>query len=430
MVPIKTLLTGLFGVSLCMADISGIVTDTGTTPISGAVVRLEKGGQTATTGADGSFTLIISNAILPGNNKPLPNGLSARVSGNMLHLTIVEQSAVEVAIFDISGKLVSTVRQTMGAGRHNIALPQRGTGVYLYEVKSGNSEFVLKGNANGGASSGSALSSHRSASNHAAKQAMNDAVINDVIAAAKTGYLKYRMAIGNSDTSGMVIKMIASAGTVKDADGNVYQTVRIGNQEWMAENLRTTKYNDGSPIPNIISDTAWDSCKYTQTGAYCYYDNTTDSDSIEKFGALYNWYAVNTGNLAPAGWHVPTDSEWTVLENYLIANGYNYDGTTTGNKIAKSMAAKTGWATSEVEGTIGNDLSTNNRSGFSAFPGGHRNFHGDGVFLNQSVGGSWWSSTEFALSSALHHDLNCNWENLDLWYSSNSIGFSVRLLRD
>ena len=83
MVLIKAFLTGLMGVSLCMANISGIVTDTGTTPISGAVVQLEKGGQTATTGTDGSFTLVVSTAILPGNGKLLPNGLSARISGNM-----------------------------------------------------------------------------------------------------------------------------------------------------------------------------------------------------------------------------------------------------------------------------------------------------------------------------------------------------------
>jgi uncharacterized protein (TIGR02145 family) len=221
---------------------------------------------------------------------------------------------------------------------------------------------------------------------------------------------------------------IIETGTVTDADGNVYQTVKIGNQEWMAENLRTTKYNDGSPIPNLISDTAWDSCQYTQTGAYCYYNNTTDSDSIEKFGALYNWYALNTGKLAPAGWHVSTEAEWTMLADWLIANGYTYDGTTTGNDIAKSMAAKTDWAASEVEGAIGNDLSTNNRSGFSALPGGYRNY--DSKFYSQGYVGFWWTAPEYDASNAwtpyLHHAI----ENLRRYYFGKSAGCSVRLLRD
>jgi len=133
--------------------------------------------------------------------------------------------------------------------------------------------------------------------------------------------------------------IIGNNSTVKDADGNVYQTVKIGNQEWTMENLRTTKYNDGTPILNITSQTTWDSCLYTLTEAFCHYNNTTNSDSIKKFGALYNWYAVNTGKLAPSGWHVPTDEEWDTLQNYLMENGYSWDGTTGENKIAKSMAA-------------------------------------------------------------------------------------------
>jgi uncharacterized protein (TIGR02145 family) len=92
--------------------------------------------------------------------------------------------------------------------------------------------------------------------------------------------------------------------------------------------------------------------------AYCYYNNTTNADSIKKFGALYNWYTVYTGKLAPAGWHVPTDSEWEVMQSYLVMHGYNYDGTTdtTNNKIAMALAAKTDWYSDTSTGTIGNEL--------------------------------------------------------------------------
>jgi hypothetical protein len=119
----KSLWVVLVGVSLCLANISGIVTDTGSTPIPGAVVQLEQGGGTATTGADGRFTLIVSAAILTGNGKLLPNGLSAGIARNLMTMTIAERSAVEVSTFDLNGKLLSNIRQTMETGIHTIALP-------------------------------------------------------------------------------------------------------------------------------------------------------------------------------------------------------------------------------------------------------------------------------------------------------------------
>jgi uncharacterized protein (TIGR02145 family) len=185
-----------------------------------------------------------------------------------------------------------------------------------------------------------------------------------------------------------------SAGTVTDADGNVYQSVKIGNQVWTVENLRTTKYNDGTAITKITDSAAWANIYYDTltTPAYCYYNNTTNTDNIKKFGALYNWYAVNTGKLAPAGWHVPSDAEWDTLQNYLIVNGYNCDGTTTNNMVAKALSAKTDWESSTTPGTIGCDLTKNNRSGFSALPGGYRTL--SGTFRAQGRLGYWRSTTE------------------------------------
>ena len=269
----------------------------------------------------------------------------------------------------------------MEAGTHYITLSYRGAGIYLYKVKLGNREFVLKGNLVGGASSGNTVFSQGSSSNHLAKQAKTNAAINDVIAATKTGYLNYRVVVTNSDTSGIAIKMIASAGTVKDADGNVYQTVKIGNQVWMAENLRVTKYNDGWAIPLDTSKATWANAK---TPKYCFFNNSADSGSIKKYGVLYNWYILSPSNpekIAPTGWHVPSDSEWTILEKYLVFNGYNWDetkDTAKDNKIAKSLAAKTDWHTNLTAGTIGSDLTMNNSSGFSALPGGGRDY--DGLF--------------------------------------------------
>jgi uncharacterized protein (TIGR02145 family) len=430
---IKALLAGLIGVSLCLANISGVVTDTGSTPISGAVVQLEKGGQTATTEADGSFTLVTGTGILPVKGKMLPNGLSAGITGNLMTVAIGERAVVEVATFDLNGKALSNVRQTMEPGAHTIALPQRSAGVYLYRVKSSNGEVVLKGNTIGGASSGSGVTAQGSASNRLAKKAM--APINDVIAVTKNGYLNHRCVQYSSDTTGLQIKMIASAGTVTDIDGNVYQTVKIGNQIWTVENLRVTRLNDGTAIPLDTSTATWDSLWYNgglTIPAFCYYNNMTNTDSIIKWGALYKWYAVNTGKLAPKGWHVPTDSEWEVMQSYLVINGYNDDGTTdtTNNKIAMALAAQTDWLAYQAYigvGLPGNNLTMNNRSGFSALPGGCR----EGDFYDQSDNGYWWSATEYDASNAWFRNLSFDYgDDLDRGYGLKSCGFSVRLVRD
>jgi uncharacterized protein (TIGR02145 family) len=214
-------------------------------------------------------------------------------------------------------------------------------------------------------------------------------------------------------------------GTVRDVDGNVYSTVTIGSQTWTVENLRTTKYNDGSAIPLASDTAAW---RKLTTPAYCYYSNTTNADSIKKFGALYNWYVVESGKLAPAGWHVPDTADWNILETYLIANGYNWDGTTTANKIAKSLAAPTDWMTDTDSGSIGNELTKNNTSGFFALPGGCRGRSGN--FYSLKNDGYWWSATAFNASDAYDRDLFFNVAYLGEYNYSKSCGLSVRLVKN
>jgi len=216
--------------------------------------------------------------------------------------------------------------------------------------------------------------------------------------------------------------------TVTDIDGNVYNVIRIGTQLWTVENWRSTKYNDGTAIPHVTDDSAWE---MLTTPGYCYYNNATNADTIKKWGALYNWYVVaptNPKQIAPSGWRVPTDAEWDTLRNYLITNGYNWDGTTTGNKIAKSMAAKMDWLNSTTTGTIGCNLSINNTSGFSALPGGVRVY--DGSFYGQGGSGYWWSATEIDSSHACSRSLYCYDESLLRYLNYKSCGFSVRLVRE
>ena len=183
---------------------------------------------------------------------------------------------------------------------------------------------------------------------------------------------------------------VTQEGQINDFDGNPYNTVRIGDQLWFQENLKTTHYRNGDAIQR--SDN-WAALGNSTDGAYCSYDYT--AAYAEIYGRLYNAYAtVDNRNLCPSGWHVPTEGEWVVLENYLMANGYNYDGSTTENKIAKAMASSTDWELSSVEGAVGNTdyPEYRNKSGFTGLPGGL--IYNDGIFRNLGVGAVWWTTSE------------------------------------
>jgi uncharacterized protein (TIGR02145 family) len=222
----------------------------------------------------------------------------------------------------------------------------------------------------------------------------------------------------------------SDSGTVTDQDGNSYPYLTYGAQVWTVKNAEVVTYRDGTPIPQVTDNTEW---KNLTTGAWSYFNNDPTKPR------LYNWYAVmgihdtdpNTPNkeFAPEGWHVPSDAEWTTLENHLIANGYNYDGTLTENKIAKAMASTTGWISSTATGAVGNDQSLNNDSGFNAFPEGSRsNF---GSFIYEGYDAIFWSSTEDDTNNAWNRYLNLNFSTLyRYYYASKQGGFSVRFVRD
>jgi len=440
MIAIKALFVGLAAVSVCMAiSISGTVTDTGGIPIEGARVYLEQNKDSATSDSYGHFTISVVTGVKNQISQIAQKSLASIQNGFLL-VNLEKNSEVAIFTYNLQGKLLATIQKTMNAGNQSIDLPQMGAGVYLYKVKMGKNEILLKSNTAGGVSQGSIVN-EKSATGHngLAKQAKVMATINDVIASTKAGYLDYRCVMQyNSDITGVVIRMIVCAGTVKDTDGNVYQTVKIGNQVWTVENLRVTKYKDGSAITKITDNAAWVACSSSHAPAYCYYLNMTNADSIKKWGALYNWYTVNTGKLAPTGWHVPTDSEWEVMQSYLVMHGYNYDSTTdtAHNRIAMALAAKTDWIRSvdphnhSMPGYPGDNLTKNNSSGFSALPGGDRSI--DGYFDNY-IGqtGYWWSATEGIANGAYDHFL---FYLFDYLASSNgtykNCGFSVRLVRN
>jgi uncharacterized protein (TIGR02145 family) len=195
---------------------------------------------------------------------------------------------------------------------------------------------------------------------------------------------------------------------VKDIEGNSYKTVMIGTQEWMAENLRTTKYNDGTEIPIVIENDSW--AKLTSP-AVAWYNN----DAIEfgkTYGALYNWYAVTTNKLCPIGWHVSSDADWTTLSFDLEG------GTKVGGKLKETGIEH--WKSPNTEAT--------NESQFTALPGGYRTF--EGAFNYISVSGYWWTSTEYNESSVLFYNLRYKFGNIYKYRSERNCGFSVRCVRD
>lgn len=200
-------------------------------------------------------------------------------------------------------------------------------------------------------------------------------------------------------------------GTVTDQEGNTYKTIVIGTQTWMAENLRTTKYRNGDSIPEIADSIAWNNLK---TGAYCNYENRNTVEKIATYGRLYNWYSVSDSrNIAPLGWHVPTNDEWTTLITYL--GGENL-------AIQKlKEKGKTHWSNY-------NEVSDNS-SGFTALPGGWR---WSLYFMSMGDIGYWWSSTEDeSLISAWYRSLSIMPDETVtpyIWFKE--AGFSVRCVKD
>jgi len=199
-------------------------------------------------------------------------------------------------------------------------------------------------------------------------------------------------------------------GTVTDIDGNTYQTIKIGNQWWMMENLKVTHYRNGDAIPNVTDNTEWTNLT---TGAYCNYNN--NSANVATYGRLYNWYAVNDSrNIAPAGWHVPTNAEWQTLVDYLGGN------LVAGGKMKEVGTAH--WDSPNAGAT--------NESGFSALPGGLRSLYGD--FWHVGRIASLWPSTEYYYDtySAWRWILDSTNSEVNCYVLNKGNGLSLRCVRD
>ncbi len=195
--------------------------------------------------------------------------------------------------------------------------------------------------------------------------------------------------------------------TMRDADNNVYETVTIGTQIWMDENLKVTRYKDRTTMTLNSSDAGWSN---STTGSFCWYGNNEANKNV--YGALYNWNAVNSGKLCPDGWRVPTDADWTILTDYL--------GGLTGNGGKLKTTGTSQWAAPNAGAT--------NSSGFSARPGGYRYF--TGAFAGMTYGADWWSATEFSADKAWVRGVNSNGTNIARYNDFKRNGFAVRCVKE
>jgi uncharacterized protein (TIGR02145 family) len=200
---------------------------------------------------------------------------------------------------------------------------------------------------------------------------------------------------------------------IYDTDGNYYNTVLIGEQCWMKENLKTTKYRNGTPIENPTNNSGWQN---NTIGAYAWYDN--DISWKDSYGALYNWHAVKSiHGLCPNGWHVPTDAEFTTLTNYLgslnVAGGKMKSPRTVPDPHPR-------WESPNIGAT--------NESGFTGFSAGWRFSNGEFNYLGYI--GYWWTSSSYSIYSAYNRYIYFNGISVYRDFFSKADGYAVRCLKD
>ena len=330
---------------------------------------------------------------------------------------------VNIELFDITGRRIGEAQNILTIGTHSYQVSGLGSGIYTVRIYSQAYTYTGKLISNGASNSDVKISYIGIGAIPASARMLKSASTEKLMQYNNGDLLKFTSTSGNYKTIATDIPTQSKTITFPfiactDGDGNNYPVVQIGNRVWMVENLKTTKYRDGSPIPNVTDDDQWGSLT---NGAYCNYNN--DVAIGTKYGKLYNWYAVTSNNnLAPTGWHIPTDAEWTTLTNYVSAN------LGTSGCVAKALASTTDWASTNNTDAIGNDLTKNNTTGFTAIPGGYRFSYNS--YCDFGINGSWWSSTDLSTYNAWYRGLVYSYDGVQSGNVNKGCGFSVRCVRD
>ena len=217
---------------------------------------------------------------------------------------------------------------------------------------------------------------------------------------------------------------------VADADDNAYHIVELGDQSWIEENLKTTRFSDGSLIPIVTDNTLWSNLT---TPGYSWYNNDEETFK-DPYGALYNGFTVGAGKVCPEGWHVPTVDEWISMKDYLVVNGFNYADNQ--EAVAKSIASKTGWDVPQPflyqgslipvpDDVVGKNQQNNNSTGFNGFPAGIRG--PDGSFSAIGAETVWYSAS--GTTTAADFSIASSSADLQQAYDYRSAGFSIRCIK-
>ncbi|MDO9258157.1 MAG: FISUMP domain-containing protein [Bacteroidales bacterium] len=330
------------------------------------------------------------------------------------------QGKMTVELYTISGKRILQHQEFVTKGHQTYNLRGIGRGIYIMRVESANYSYASKIVSTNG-TNGKAELKHIAAISH----------INEKNTSSNTGNIKSleseNSVINMQFNTGDQLKLTGISGIYStvfmlipiktqsvafnfiactDADKNNYAVVKIGTQTWMAENLKTTKYNDGDSIPNVIGN-EWGALT---TPAWCWYNNSVVFKTY-GYGALYNWYALNTDKLCPTGWHLPSDTAWTTLTSYLGGE------TVAGGKLKETGAMH--WTSAST--------GCDNSSGFTALGGGWRN---DYVSYYGGYGAMWWSSSSGNTTDAWYRGMYYFNNSVERKTAKKTGGCAVRCIKD
>jgi len=337
-----------------------------------------------------------------------------------------KSGGVIIELFDVTGKNIFSTQTSLIAGVHYYSLNNLPKGLYALTIKTGDKLFSGKilcsrpikevGRINLADNMMKGVENVRFKSENDLVQMQ----YNDGDLLLFRAYSENHIAVSTlipTESLTVTFNFIAAS----DFDGNNYGTLTIGTQTWLADNMKTTYYPDGNPIPLVTDFTEWANLDDNNTDdAYCWYNNN-EATYKDQFGAIYTYAAATKGDnsgssvqgICPDGWHLPDDAEWYELKNYLIANGYQgIEGT--------ALKTATGWI------TVGNGTDD---FGFSAPPGGYRNYE-NGAFELSGLYGYWWSSTEGGVNWAWNRNLAFSYTELNRYLANKSIGFSVRCIKN
>ena len=375
-------------------EISGLITDTSTNqPLQAVTVKLNPLDDTTSTGIDGKY---LFKSLIPGTYEVLATkqayaGETRNATVNSANTTIIHFALQSIPVIHYSK---TDLDYGIDLESLSFTISKSGIGKVAYTISPNNdwiNVYPLSGDVDNETDT-ITVTVNRSG--------LTQDIIKEWIK-INTSFLQYE----SRDTVGIYLN------GVLDIDKNYYKVVEIGNQIWMAEDLKTTKYNDGTDITNITDKTAWVADK---TGAYCWYDNSVSYKAT--YGALYNWFVVEAAiggkNMCPTGWHVPTDDEWRTLITYLGSENV------AGGKLKE---------TGTVHWYYPNEGATN-ETGFTALPGGNRDPGGFFLYMGNNVW--YWSSTEYSTTRARGWSLSYSQSDMGSSVYDKPFGFSVRCLRD